>query len=132
MAPLRRRRTSQFRGHTWKPGTDNIKSTCRLVCPPPRRRHEFDGWDTEYVRSTTRVLNSDDPTTALGAPFGPHSHLDSVVSSCVDKAATLREAIIGIDHAPTELTLTRQCADVSKLVYHMRINGDRLSSNILS
>ena len=49
---------------------NNIKSTCRLLCPPPRRS-EFDGWDTDYVRSTTDVLGSDDPTVALGAPLGP-------------------------------------------------------------
>ena len=30
----------------------------------------------------------------------------------------LRSAINGVDHAPTELVLTRQCADVSKLMYH--------------
>ena len=29
----------------------------------------------------------------------------------------LRSAINGVDHAPTELVLTRQCADVSKLMY---------------
>ena len=90
------------------------------------------GWDTEYVRSTTKVLGSDAPTTALGAPFGPRSALDDAVSNCVDKVATLREAIVGIDHCPTELVLTRQCADVSKLIYHMRINGDRLDSSFLS
>ena len=107
------------------PGTPDIKSTCRLLCPVARR-HEFVGWDTEYIRSTTQVLDSDAATTALGAPFGPSTHLDSVVSSCIDQVATLREAIVGIDHTPTEFVLTRQCANVSKLVYHMRINGDRI------
>ena len=29
---------------------------------------------------------------------------------------------------PTELTLTRQCANVSKLVYAMRTNGDLLNA----
>ena len=27
-------------------------------------------------------------------------------------------------HALAEMVLSRQCADVSKLMYHMRINGD--------
>ena len=89
------------------------------------------GWDTEYVQSTTKVLQGDDATTALGAPFGPRSNLNDSVSASVDKAAKLREAIVGIDHTPTELVLTRQCADVSKLVYHMRINGDRIESAFL-
>ena len=37
-----------------------------------------------------------------------------------------------MDHAPTELVLTRQCADVSKLLYHMRINGDILDHDLLA
>lgn len=114
-----------------EPGSDDIKSTCRLICPAGRRA-DFAGWDTEYVRSTTKVLDSDGLTTALGAPFGPRSHLDETISSCVDKVATLREAIVDIDHASTELVLTRQCADVSKLIYHMRINGNRIDSSSLS
>ena len=36
------------------------------------------------------------------------------------------------DHAPTELVLTRQCADVSKLMYHMRINGDILDHDLFA
>ena len=36
----------------------------------------------------------------------------------------MRSAIVSVDHARTETVLTRQCADVSKLTYHMRINGD--------
>ena len=35
------------------------------------------------------------------------------------------------DHAPTEMVLTRQCADVSKLMYHMRIDGDMLDKDLL-
>ena len=37
-----------------------------------------------------------------------------------------------MDHAPTELVLTRQCADVSKLLYHMRINGDILDHDLFA
>jgi len=51
-----------------EPGSDDIKSTCRLICPDSRRQ-EFSGWDTEYVQSTTKVLQGDDATTALGAPL---------------------------------------------------------------
>ena len=41
-------------------------------------------------------------------------------------------AIAGIGHAATELVLTRQCADVSRLVYQMRINGDRIQDSMLT
>ena len=110
---------------------DNIKSSCRLLCPRSRR-HEFTGWDTEYVRATTKVLDSDAAATALGAMFGPLSATQEAAAECVKRTNTLREAICGIGHAATELILTRQCADVSKLIYHMRVNGDRLDASILS
>ena len=35
-------------------------------------------------------------------------------------------------HAPTEMVLTRQCADVSKLKYHMRMNGDVSDHDLLA
>ena len=44
----------------------------------------------------------------------------------------MRSAIVSVDHAPTEMVLIRQCADVSKLVYHMRINGDLLDQDLLA
>ena len=50
----------------------------------------------------------------------------------VRHTVVLRETICEVGHAPTELILTRQCVDVSKLMYHMRINGDRLDETILS
>ena len=80
----------------------NAKSSARLLCPP-ERIHEFSGWDTAYVRDTVVVLNPDAGTTALGSAFGT-----------------------------TELVLTRQYADVSKLMYHMRINGDILDHDLFA
>ena len=44
----------------------------------------------------------------------------------------MRSAIVFVDHAPTEMVLTRQCADVSKLMYHMRINVDVLDHDLLA
>ena len=44
----------------------------------------------------------------------------------------MRSAIVSVDHAPTEMVLTSQCADVSKLMYHMRINGDLLDHDLLA
>ena len=101
-------------GATWgRIALGNAKSSARLLCPP-ERFHEFSGWDTAYVRDTVVVLSPDAGATALGA--------------CDE----LRSAINGVDHAPTELVLTRQCADVSKLMYHMRINGDLLDHDLLA
>ena len=110
---------------------NNVKSSCRLLCPAARR-HEFVGWDTPYVHSTTKVLDSDGTATALGVTFGPITATQEAAAECVRQTSALREAICEIGHAPTELILTRQCADVSKLMYHMRINGDRLDPGVLS
>ena len=41
-------------------------------------------------------------------------------------------ALPSTDHAPTELVLTRQCADVSKHMYHMRINEDTLDHDLFA
>ena len=43
----------------------------------------------------------------------------------------MRSAIGRVDHASMEMVLTRQCADVSKLMYHVRINGDLLDQDLL-
>ena len=32
-------------------------------------------------------------------------------------------AVLGLDHAPTEVVPTRQCAEISKIMYHTRTNG---------
>ena len=44
----------------------------------------------------------------------------------------MRTAITSDDHAPTEMVLARQCADVSKHLYHMRIKGDVLNHDLAS
>ena len=108
----------------------NAKSSARLLCPP-ERFHEFSGWDTAYVRDTVVVLSPDAGTTALGSAFGTREQINARAWESVRACDELRSAINGVDHAPTELVLTRQCADVSKLMYHMRINGDILDHDLL-
>ena len=101
----------------------NGKSSARLLCPPERRR-EFQVWDTECVRRTAQVLNPDDNISALGASFGSLDHTNAQVRQAVESSSELRQAILSVDHAPTEVVLTRQCADVSKLTNHLRLGGD--------
>ena len=109
----------------------NAKSSARLLCPP-ERFHEFSGWDTAYVRDTVVVLSPDAGATALGPAFGTREQINARAWESVRACDELRSAINGVDHAPTELVLTRQCADVSKLMYHMRINGDILDHDLLA
>ena len=47
------------------------------------------------------------------------------------KADATRLALLEVGHAPTELVLTRLCADVSKILYQLRLNGDRVGKDLL-
>ena len=109
----------------------DVKSSCRLLCPPSRR-HEFAGWDTRYIHDTVNVLSPDDPTAALGVPFGSLSSINDEAKHCADVCSQLRFNILDINDAPTEVVLTRQCADVSKMMYHLRVNGDRICDDTLA
>ena len=102
-------------------------------CVHPSELMSFNGWDTAYVRDTVVVLSPDAGTTALGSAFGTREQINAPGLGVGTRPATeLRSAINGVDHAPTELVLTRQCADVSKLMYHMRINGDILDHDLFA
>ena len=48
-------------------------------------------------------------------PSAPVEQINARAWESVRACDELRSAINGVDHAPTELVLTRQCADVSKL-----------------
>jgi hypothetical protein len=79
---------------------DYVKSSCQLLCPPARR-HEFAGWDTQYVHATTKVFDSDGAATALGVMFGPLAATQEAAAECVKQTSSLREAICEVGHAPT-------------------------------
>ena len=104
----------------------NVKSSARLLCPP-ERMSEFAGWDTPYVHDTVTVLSSDSGPWRWGLPSALVS-TSMRVPACDGRLS----AIVSVDHAPTEMVLIRQCADVSKLTYHMRINGDVLDNDLLA
>ena len=99
-----------------------VKSSARLLCPPECRT-EFEGWDTSFVHDT--VLAPEAGTTALGlvsAPVNTSTHGPGSRYEPATRCALRLSALI----TPTEMVLTRQCADVSKLTYHMRIKGNLL------
>ena len=117
----------------WPPlAPHGARAPLGLLCPPPERIHEFSGWDTAYVRDTVVVLSPDAGTTALGSAFGTREQINARLWESVRACDELRSAINGVDHAPTELVLTRQCADVSKLMYQLRINGDILDHDLFA
>ena len=47
----------------------NAKSSCRLYCLSGSE-NSIEGWCTEYVKATMRVLDASETTVAIGAPFG--------------------------------------------------------------
>ena len=102
----------------------NVKRSARMS--------EFVAWDTLYVQDAVTVLSSDSGTTALGFTFVSREHINAQAWESVRACDEMRCAIVCVDHAPTEMVLTRQCADVFKLMYHRRINGDMLDHDLLT
>ena len=81
--------------------------------------------DTPYVHDTVTGLGSD------SGRWGLHSALVSAstrVLGNVRAGDEVPSAVVSVAHVTTEMVLTRQCADVSMLMYHMRINGDVLDT----
>ena len=108
----------------------NGKSSARLLCPP-ERQHEFQEWDTPYVHDTVDVFAPEAGTTALGSAFGSREDVNARAWESVRACDGMCSAIGRIDHAPTEMVLTKQCADVSKLMYYIHINSDLLDKDLL-
>ena len=108
-----------------------VKSTARLV-RPAERCQEFEGWDTEYVRRTCKVNEANSPAKALGAIFGSDDVVQKGAFAVLDKVRDVRSAISTMGHAPSELVLTRRCADVGKVSYWLRCYGDTLRGVVCS
>ena len=83
------------------------------------------------MHDTVDVLTSESGTRALGSAFGSREHINAREWESVRACDEMRSAIGSVDHAPTEMVLARQCADVSKVTYHMRINGDLIDQDLL-
>ena len=126
--PGRRRRL--FWGHSRLRGAWHRQELC--LSPLPARTHVGACGDTPFVHDTVTVLSTDSGTTALGSAFGSREHINARVWESVRACDEMRSAIVSVDHAPTEMVLTRQCADVSKFKFHMRINGDTLDHDLVA
>ena len=78
------------------------------------------------------MSSRDGPQPPFGAPFGSLEHINVHVRQAVDSSGELRQAILSVDHAPTEVVLIRQCAEVFKLIYHLRLSGDNVDHLLLT
>ena len=103
----------------------DVKSSARLVCPA-ERVNEFERWASEYVRQSCKIHEANAPAVALGAIIGDDSSIRQGAVETCRKIQQKRAAIACLEHAPSELILTRRCADVGNINYWLRCYGDRL------
>eukprot|EP00973_Karenia_brevis_P022739 3129258-Karenia_brevis.AAC.1 len=85
---------------------EECKSVARLLCPEAEVRHH-EGWDTDYIHGSCRVLSGCSPVKVLGAMIGPLGCADAALRRVVDKVQAAREAVEELDDPAAELTLTR-------------------------
>ena len=90
----------------------HMATSAHILCPP-EHMSEFVEWGTPYVHDTVTVLSN--------------ARAWESVRACDET----NFATVSVDHAATEMVLTRECADMSKLMYDMRINGDVLDHDEL-
>ena len=111
-------------GATRGQGAD-VKSSAKLVCLPGQEEH-VPPWVTDYVRQTCSVLETNSTSVVLGATVGDDADIEESAAGICARVSEQRAMIATVDHAATELVLTRSCADVAKLSYWLRCYGDVL------
>jgi hypothetical protein len=103
----------------------SVRSMVRMFAPPGREQ-ELAGWDSAYVRDTCNVLQSDDPVKVLGGICGTELQVQDAFKTLCTSVENLHKAIDQVQDPATEVVLKKSCADVSKIIYTLRLNGDRL------
>jgi hypothetical protein len=109
-----------------KSGDGCVKSMVRVYVPPGREQ-EVTGWETDYIRDTCNIVQTGDPITVLGGVSGSDDQVQAAFEDTCSKVDALHRAIDQVQDAATEVVLKKSCADVSKIVYSLRLNGDRLA-----
>ena len=102
-------------GATRGQGAD-VKSSAKLVCPPGQEEH-VPLWVTDYARQTRSVLETTSTSVVLGPRLGDDADIEESAAGICARVSEQRAVIATVDHAATELVLTRSCADVAKLSY---------------
>ena len=80
------------------------------MAPGPGRRPRLFrvSRDTPYIHDTVSVFNPETGNTALGSAFGSREHTDARDLESVSACDATRSAVVSVDHAATEMVLTRQ------------------------
>ena len=72
------------------------------------------------------MLETNSTSVVLGATVGDDADIEESAAGICARVSEQRAMIATVDHAATELVLTRSCADVAKLSYWLRCYGDVL------
>ena len=78
------------------------------------------------MRQTCSVLETNSTSVVLGATVGDDADIEESAAGICAWASEQKAMIATVDHAATELVLTRSCADVAELSYWLRCYGDVL------
>jgi hypothetical protein len=111
---------------------DNKKSVARCLTSSGACGAGADtSWKTSYMSHTCQLVDQDKNAEVLHAPVGPHGDYAGIFEAACELVQRLRENIRAVDDAATELTLTRKCADIAKVLYLLRCAGDRIPASSL-
>ena len=110
-------------GATRGSGAD-VKSFARLCGPADAVEQLGDSWVTSYIQRTCKVGRPNVPVEVLGAEL---HRIGSQFEEVTERVRTIHTAISIVEHVPTELVLTRRCADICKVTHLLRAAGPLLS-----
>ena len=105
---------------------DKIKSIVRLFSQPGDA-DGIRGWDTAYIRDTCNIRWEGEASKYLGGVLGTQAQIGDNFTSATSKAGKLHDAIGEVDDPATQIVLRCSCADVSKVVYQLRLSGDKMT-----
>ena len=109
---------------------DNIKSTVWLFAKP-EDANAINGWDTDYIRDTCKIRVDGEASKYLGGTLGSREQIGANFAGVVTKTGDLHDSIGEIDDPATQMVLRGSCADVNKVVYLLRLNGDKMNKSEL-
>jgi len=121
LAEMGATRGSRSQGH-------NIKSSVRVFARAEDAA-AIQGWDTPYVQDTCKVRVEGEASKYLGGVLGSRDQVGANFASTVLKTGALHDAIGEIDDPATQMVLRGSCADVSRVMYELRLNGDQIETS---
>ena len=109
---------------------DDLKSTCRIVCPDKDVAYWSNpanqGWITDYIRATFKILPPNTPVEYLGAMVGGAPEATKSMKQAMARTSAKRDGINSLQHAASELILLRRVSDVANINFWLRCQGDRM------